>query len=264
MKRLLGGIALAILVVFGFTASFQRPDSWISQGKPIPNTVGKFNPAGNGPSKPLDMLVPPPADASTFRSRWVFTGPVNWRTNRDGRAIDSTTVVANNTAAAHSATAQSDTTAPFLLSECPIPTRPVSAGTTVVDSVTWFGFYVGAAGAAPTADSIYVGQQVSIDGVSWVTVSNTQTFFAADAQITGKPPIASASIIEPTAGNSFGRMYDINESIVGQHQTSFALAAATLPNDGQMTGWRYIRWIVTWSIVDGASTFQAWVGHWED
>src|SRR3990172_8773347 len=84
MKRLLGGIALAILVVFGFTASFQRPDSWISQGKPIPNTVGKFNPAGNGPSKPLDMLVPPPADASTFRSRWVFTGPVNWRTNPDG------------------------------------------------------------------------------------------------------------------------------------------------------------------------------------
>jgi len=206
-------------------------------------------------------LAAPPAAHALSLNKWVFED-LNWRTNKNGGIIDSSTTVANNTAAAHSATAQSDTTAPFELSYAPIPDRNTSAGTTVVDSLTYLGFYIGGAGSAPTADSVYVGQQVSVDGITWLTVSNTQTFFAADAFITGKPPIASASIIEPTAGNQFGRLYQVNQSILGEHQNTFSVAAATLPNDGQMTGWRYIRWIVTWSIVDGGSTFKAWVGHW--
>jgi len=213
------------------------------------------------------VLFPAISSADGVSRRWVFTPPINWRTNGvAGSAgfVDSTYVTANNTAAAHSATAQSDTTVAVELSRFPVPTRPMGASTTVVDSLLWFGFYVGGVSAAPTADSIYVGQQVSIDGITWVTASNTQTFFAADAYITGKPPIASASLIEPTSGNSFGRMYDTNTSILGQTQNSFSIAAATLPNDGQMVGWRYIRWIVTWSIVDGASKFQAWVGHWKE
>ena len=193
---------------------------------------------------------------SNAASHWVFDD-LNWR---DARGV----VVTDSSCVSGKAGQGSDTTAAYPMSRFKFPQalgEPKSAATTVAaDSLTWFGFYVGGCASAPTADSLYVGQQVSVDGISWVTVTNTLAFLAA----TTIPPIASAMLLENSSSNQFGRVYQQTRSTLGALTGAFVNQGATAPTDETLHGYNYIRWVVTWSVVDAGSSFKAWVARWEN
>jgi hypothetical protein len=200
------------------------------------------------------LLSPLPAHAG---SRQVFEN-LGFRKTGVGRVVDSTFVYAKGSEG-------SDTTAAYPFNKLPFSRGldgPKSAATSVVvDSLTWFGFYVGSGGpSAATADTVYVGQQVSIDGVSWVSVTNTEVFLAASTI----PPIASSVLLECSSSNQFGKQYQQARSATGALTSSFVNQGATAPTDETLFGWNYIRWVITWSAADAGSAFTCFVSHWSE
>ena len=203
---------------------------------------------------PFGLLAPPVAEAVLPGFRWVHN-TIQWRTNRDGGVVDSTIVTVSNT------DFSSDTTAAYPLERLYFPFDG-GVTTAVVESLTTMTFCIGAAGSAPSIDSVYVGMQLSIDGTSWVSTTVTggpAGTFLADAFVTGKPPIASAGAIEASSSNSLCLDYNVHLPAIPKYV--MGINGATAPTDQQFYGWRYARWIVTWSLVDETDVLQAWVGH---
>ena len=189
-----------------------------------------------------------PRSVSAAADRWVYGDALHWKTHRNGVEFDSTTVTPG-------AAGEIDTTAAYPVSEFAIPQLVRTAA--AVDSITYFGFYLGAATAAPSVDSIYVGTQVSMDGISWVTLTPTANNLLA----TTIPPIASVTVLESVSGNQFGVIYDLKVAAIPEFITG-GFNSATAPTDQEVFGWRSIRWIVTWSAADVGDQLQGYVGHW--
>lgn len=231
MKRAFAALAFLAVIFLGCTVSFD---------------VGRVS------------LAPSVADAQGFGRSWVFTDPVRWRTNRDGTYVDSMIVTVSNT------DFSSDTTVGYDLSQIPMPFDG-GVTTAVFDSLTILSFCLGGAAAAPTIDSVYVGAQVSMDGLSWVSCTVTggpAGTFLADAFVTGKPPIASAGVIEASSSNQL--CLDFSAALPAIPKYVFNGNGATAPTDQMFIGWRQVRFIVTWSLNDEADVLQAWIGHWRD
>lgn len=256
MKRLLVGLGLAAFVFVGFSASF-KTNNWIeTSGTQLPRAfVNSIKPAAPKPStNPFGVLAPRHAEAALPGFRWVFD-QVNWRTHRDGSFVDSTIVTVSNT------DFSSDTTAAYPLERVYFPSDG-GVTTAVQDSLFALVFCVGGGTAAPTIDSVYVGMQVSIDGFSWVSTTVTggpAGTFLADAFVTGKPPIASAGAIESSSSNQVCLEYNVTLPAINKY--TMGGSGSTAPTDQQWFGWRYARWIVTWSLVDETDVLSAWVGH---
>lgn len=254
MKRILALVALAVFVAIGITASFKTYNPFIGRGAMLPQRMGVWSEPFER-ANPFGVLAPPRAEASAVPGyRWVFHD-LMWRTNRDGGIVDSTIVTVSNT------DFSSDTTASFELSNIPFPHSYRQGVATTVDTVTTFAFYIGSSASAASIDSVYVGTQVSMDGVSWVTCTVTggpAGTFLADAFVTGKPPIASAGVIESGSSNQLGYAYNV---IIPAIPVMVPGLNGTAPTDQQILGWRYVRWICTWSLVDEADVLKAWVGY---
>jgi hypothetical protein len=251
MKRLYAVLAtvFAALVLFLLMPDLSK---WGGSGRlPKSITARTVVPAPDNPF----LIGPPPALAVLPGRAWVFD-QLNWRTNRDGTIVDSTIVTVSNT------DFSSDTTAAYSLELVPFPSD-AGVTTAVYDSLTTLAFCIGGGTAAPSIDSVYVGAQVSMDGFSWVTLTVTggpAGTFLADAFVTGKPPIASAGAIE--SGSSNQLCLDFNSAVLAIPKYVFG-GNGTAPTDQQFIGWRYIRFICTWSLVDEIDVLSAWVGHWE-
>jgi hypothetical protein len=185
--------------------------------------------------------------APAHAGRWV-TEDLRWK------KYNAATAYPDSFAVAAKVGFGADTTQVFPLANCPVPTR---SGSAAADSVNWLAFYVGGATSAPTSDSIYVGPQVSMDGISWVGLASLNRAFLAATTI---PPVASYILVEMNSSNQFGVMVKAASLDVS---FSSLLAGATSPTDIQLFGYNYIRFIVTWSIVDRGSLFTARIGHWE-
>jgi hypothetical protein len=202
----------------------------------------------------FNAFAPPVAQAVLPGYRWVYED-LNWRTNRDGGIVDSTITTVSNT------DFSSDTTAAFPLDHVYMASDG-GVTTAVVDSLTMLSLCIGGAASAPSIDSVYVGMQVSIDGISWVSTVVTggpAGTFLADAFVTGKPPIASAGAIESASSNQLCIEYNVILGAIPKY--SMAGSGSTAPTDQQWFGWHYARWIVTWSLVDETDILKAWVGH---
>jgi len=139
----------------------------------------------------------------------------------------------------------SDTTVAVSLASMGLPAPQLTGA---ADTTSWFGVIIGAGSAAPAADSVYVGTQVSLDGNKWVTVTPLRVNFAA----TTKPPVASAILLETGSNDAFGRIYS-QERLLGQYVNAMN---GTAPTEIQMYGWPLIRFIVTWSAADAGSSFS--------
>lgn len=257
MRRILCALALCAFVAFGITASFRTSDWSKTSGAQLPQRISahiKEAPSVN--HNPFGAILPPMADAVIAGRPWVYDGPINWRTQRDGSFVDSTYVTVSNT------DFTSDTTVAYELRNIPFPESYRLGVATTVDSITTFSFCIGGATAAPSIDTVYVGTQVSMDGLSWVTCTVTggpAGTFLADAFVTGKPAIASAGVIESASSNQMCMQYDV--VIPAVPEVVLAQNGSTAPTDQQIYGWRFIRWVVTWSLVDETDVLQAWVGH---
>lgn len=256
MKRALAVMALVAVAAIGFSVSMPEFHKFGGSGR-LPQHIGHYHGDAAQPSNNPFGIGPPAAHAVLPGRAWVYDGPINWRTNRDGSFVDSTYVTVSNT------DFSSDTTVAYNLNQVPFPSD-AGVTTAVFDSLTTFAFCLGGNAAAPSIDSVYVGAQVSMDGISWVSLTVTggpAGTFLADAFVSGKPPIGSAGVIE--AGSSNQLCLDFNSAVLAIPKYVFGGNGATAPTDQQFIGWRYIRFICTWSLVDEADVLQAWIGHWE-
>lgn len=253
MKRVLALVALAFLVALGSTASFQVSNPFVGRGAQLPRHMGVWTPQAEK-ANPFGVLAPPVAEATLPGFRWSYDA-IKWRTNRDGGIVDSTIVTVSNT------DFSSDTTEAYPLERVYFP-GDGGVTTAVVESLTTMAFCLGGAASAPSIDSVYIGMQVSIDGISWVSTTVTggpAGTFLADAFVTGKPPIASAGVIEATSSNSLCLEYNVLLGAIPKY--AMGGNSTTAPTDQTFFGWKYARWIVTWSLVDEADVLMGWVGH---
>jgi len=194
--------------------------------------------------------------APSGRPHWVeedLTWPITCLTCPGGVTAPDSSVVRMTVAAYRADT----TAAKSLLNwSMPPPTVPAPVWTSAVESL-----YVAQLTIMPTgnsafgtaADSIYVVTQVSMDAVSWSTVTATRLF---NTGVTN----AGQFVLEAGSTNCFAKPFNQAIAITGLWQTAMA---GTAPAEYQLLGWRFIRFITCGSALTSGE-FKAILGHWSD
>lgn len=163
------------------------------------------------------------------------TDRVNWRTqaaNLVGGYIDSVSV--------RHATVAADTTVPIPMDGWVTMPDAHRSDVAAIDTTHFAIFYMVPVNRnlVTTADSVYIGAQVSMDGATWVATTPTQTFIAATL---GGDTHNGAALLEGGASNSFAVVLKQHVAATGY---SLGFSSATVPTWLQLYGWRYIRFIV--------------------
>ena len=149
-----------------------------------------------------------------------------------------------------------DTTAAIPLWKLGKP-RSIRTGA-AVDTVSWFRFDFAPTGASDVtagADSLWIGAQVSRNGVAWTTITPTRTFTAAFlSSVSGSVTINGVIALESGTSNQFSYTYPY--VLLAVPEENAVGLATTAPSELQLADWPFIRFIVGG---DFTGRFEAWV-----
>ena len=155
--------------------------------------------------------------------------------------FDSSTVTNTGTAG----TFHADTTAPIRLFQPPPIGRNQSAAG-AVDSAFWYrvDFVPNGTDITVSADSLYLFQEVSQDGVNWQSVTPTQTFYPANEMPTAVASTGPAIVLqEAGSDNGFYHQHVWVWAALGK-ANMVGENATTAPTGLQLAGYAFTRYIV--------------------
>jgi hypothetical protein len=178
----------------------------------------------------LAMLAGIAEPASAVRSR-----SLNWLTSsatQSGGVVDSVVAVGDDLRA--------DTLQAVAVSWLTIPGKLSLAAvdTAIVAQLQILPLPATSSGVTVVSDTVYVTEEVSMDGVTWVALTPTSVFIAsglgpAGAITNGK------QVLETSANNSFVKPIRMAYNSTGGLQFG--------TSEYQLWGWNLVRWIVTGS-----------------
>lgn len=206
----------------------------------------------------LALVLPITAHATGPAQRFK-TEPLFWRTT--GLAgVGANLVLADsayNSNGSTSAQTTYDTTTAFPLMRAELPEYP-RVSDTAADSLAYVAFIYKPhplSGITTGFDSLLVGAQVSMDGISWTNVTPTNPVYD-DTRTSGVDKLAI--LVEPAStANSVMKWYKVHVPTTGQPQ---GVLSGTAPTDVTLFGWKWIRFIVGDCGYTGA--FDGEIGFW--